>query len=107
MGREPVGGDILTTIPGIEFDASWKRRVEGVIDFKTGLRAFFISREDLIDTKLASGRPQDLADVNAIQQAVQSLEPTRAKRSSPIRNRAAPSDKLPPPCAVKTATSLN
>ena len=30
MGREPVGVDILTEIPGIEFDAAWQRRVEDV-----------------------------------------------------------------------------
>jgi predicted nucleotidyltransferase len=28
MGREPVGVDILTEIPGVDFDAAWERRVE-------------------------------------------------------------------------------
>src|SRR5208283_4083579 len=27
MGREPVGVDVLTAIPGVEFDAAWQRRV--------------------------------------------------------------------------------
>jgi len=75
MGREPVAVDILTEIPGVEFDAAWERRVEGVLDAATGLQAFFISKDDLIAAKLASGRPQDLADVDAIQKALQSREP--------------------------------
>ena len=69
MGREPVGVDILTAIPGIEFDPAWQRRVEHVVDPATGLKAFFISRDDLIVAKLASARPQDLADVDAIRKA--------------------------------------
>ncbi len=72
IGREPVGVDILTAIDGVEFDAAWGRRVDDVIDPVTGLTASFISREDLIATKLASGRPQDLADVDAIRKATES-----------------------------------
>src|ERR1019366_1998952 len=30
MGREPVGVDILTTIPGIDFDEACPRRIEDV-----------------------------------------------------------------------------
>ena len=72
MGREPVGVDILTEIPGVEFDAAWPRRVEDVVDPASGFKASFISREDLIAAKLAAGRPQDLADVEAIRKAQQS-----------------------------------
>jgi hypothetical protein len=42
-----------------------------VIDAKTGLKAFFISSADLVAAKLASGRPQDLADVDAIRKATE------------------------------------
>ncbi len=80
MGRDPVGVDILTAIPGVEFDAAWERRVEDVIDLATGLKATFISCDDLVAAKLAAGRPQDLADVSAIQKALQSQE------SSPNQN---------------------
>jgi hypothetical protein len=69
MGREPVGVDIFTVIPGIKFEAAWQRRVEEVIDTQSGLKASFLSREDLIAAKLAAGRPQDLADVDAIREA--------------------------------------
>ena len=44
-------------------------RVEDVIDTASGLKVNFISREDLMAAKLAAGRPQDLADVVAIQKA--------------------------------------
>ena len=69
MGREPVGVDILTTIAGVEFDEAWPGRIEAIVDSASGLKASFISRQDLIAAKLAAGRPQDLADVDAIRKA--------------------------------------
>ncbi len=79
MGREPVGVDILTAIPGVEFDAAWPRRLEDIVDPASGLKASFISREDLIIAKLASGRAQDLADVDAIRKAADSQGPPPSK----------------------------
>jgi hypothetical protein len=85
FGREPKGFDILPFIPGVDFDGAWERRLEIVIDPETGLKANFISSEDLIASKLASGRPRDLADVDDIREAAESqlhgakeetLEPT-------------------------------
>jgi hypothetical protein len=58
---------------GVDFDAAWERRAEDVIDPETGLKANFISRDDLIAAKLALGRLQDLADVDAIRKAAESL----------------------------------
>jgi hypothetical protein len=52
MGREPVGVDIITAIPGVEFDGAWDRRLEDVVDEATNLRASFISRNDSIAAKL-------------------------------------------------------
>jgi len=75
FGRDPRGFDILPDLPGVDFDAAWERRVEGVIDAESGLTAFFISKDDLIAAKLAAGRPQDLADASAIQKTVQSQQP--------------------------------
>jgi hypothetical protein len=69
FGHEPRCIDILPDIPGVDFDAAWQRRIEGVVDPKSGLKASFISAEDLIATKLAAGRPQDLADADAIRKA--------------------------------------
>jgi hypothetical protein len=76
MGTAPVGVDILTKIPGIDFDAAWQRRIEDVVDEKSGLKAKFISADDLIASKVAAGRLQDLADVEAVRKA-QGLKPTK------------------------------
>ena len=78
LGREPVAVDILSEIPGVDFDAAWERRVDGVIDPASGLTVHFISREDLMAAKIAAGRPQDIADVTAIQKAAESKAPQRA-----------------------------
>ena len=83
FGREPKGFDILPAIPGVDFDAAWGRRVETVIDTATGLKANFISADDLIASKLASGRPRDLADVDDIRKAQQSQAPKPAKKKPP------------------------
>jgi hypothetical protein len=72
FGLDPRRVDILPHIPGVDFDAAWQRRVETTVDADTGLKAFFISRDDLIAPKLAAGRPQDLADVDAIRKAASS-----------------------------------
>jgi hypothetical protein len=71
FGRDPHGFGILPEIPGVDFDAAWERRVEGVIDPEGGLKAFFISAPDLIASKLAAGRPQDLADADAVRKALE------------------------------------
>ena len=41
----------------------------GVIDAKSGLTVFFISKCDLIASKLAAGRLRDLADVEEIRES--------------------------------------
>jgi hypothetical protein len=69
MGHAPVMIEILPFIKGVKFDDAWERRVEIVIDAETGLASFMMSREDLITAKLAAGRPQDLADVDALRKA--------------------------------------
>lgn len=68
MGVPPVRVDILMGIPGVQFEEAWGRRIE--VDFD-GLSVFFISRQDLIASKLASGRPQDLLDADLLSQTDQ------------------------------------
>lgn len=63
MGVPPVRVDILMGIPGIKFTEAWERRLE--IDFGD-LPVTFISRQDLITAKRASGRPQDLLDADLL-----------------------------------------
>lgn len=65
MGVPPVRVDILMGIPGIHFEECWNRRVE--IDFE-GLKVIFISKQDLIESKRAAGRPQDLIDADLLSQ---------------------------------------
>jgi len=87
MGRAAVGVDILTELPGVDFNAAWERRVEGMIDPASGLKANFISSDDLIAAKLAAGRPQDLADVDAIRKAAASVVSRRAGKQPPEPDR--------------------
>ena len=63
MGVPPVRVDILMGIPGGDFEQAWRNRNE--IDFD-GLMVPFISKKDLINSKKASGRPQDLIDADLL-----------------------------------------
>jgi len=63
MGVPPVRVDILMGIPGVTFAQAWERRKK--VDFD-GLVVTFISKEDLITAKRASGRPQDLIDADIL-----------------------------------------
>lgn len=69
FGHPPVAVDILPAIDGVDFDTAWAHRVEGIIDQATGDTAYFISKEDLIVSKLAAGRARDLLDVEDIREA--------------------------------------
>jgi hypothetical protein len=90
MGREPVAVDILSEIPGVDFDAAWGKRVDGVIDPVSGLTAHFISGDDLVAAKIAAGRPQDIADATAIQNAAESQAPRSAIEKSPVNETERP-----------------
>jgi len=65
VGVPPVRVDVLMGIPGIQFEECWNRRVE--VDFN-GLKVIFISKQDLIASKRAAGRPQDLIDADLLSQ---------------------------------------
>lgn len=66
LGYPPKRIDILTAIDGVEFQECWEQRAEVVVD---GVQVSFISAEDLIANKKASGRPQDVADVSALERS--------------------------------------
>jgi hypothetical protein len=66
MGVPPVRVDILMSIPGLSFDEAWERRV--AVDLE-GISVPFVSKRDLITSKLASGRPQDLIDAELLSQS--------------------------------------
>jgi Nucleotidyl transferase of unknown function (DUF2204) len=65
LGYPPQRIDILTQVDGVQFGSCWDRHIEIEIG---GQRVPFISADDLLANKKASGRPQDLADVAAIEE---------------------------------------
>ena len=67
IGVPPVRIDILQSIEGVTFDEAWRDRTEALVDGE--IPAHVISREHLIQNKLASGRMRDLADVEAMREA--------------------------------------
>lgn len=69
IGVPPIAVDILCDIDGVDFGDAYARRVPVIIGAASGLQAPFISLDDLIANKLAAGRMQDLADVEALRQA--------------------------------------
>ena len=64
LGHPPVRIDLLTTLPGIDFEECWRERVEVVVD-EVNLKV--IDLENLKKNKRASGRLQDLADLENLE----------------------------------------
>ena len=77
MGIPPVRVDILMSISGLTFDEAWPRRVKADFD---GVPVLFINRQDLIASKLAAGRPQDLIDAASLARAKPHVTKTQRKR---------------------------
>jgi predicted nucleotidyltransferase len=67
IGQPPARVDILQHIDGISFDQAWENRIEGLVDGE--IRTIVISKDDLIQNKLASGREQDILDVKMLRVA--------------------------------------
>jgi hypothetical protein len=65
MGIPPRRIDILTQIEGMTFAAAWPNRIEA--EFGDGVRCPVIGLADILTNKRAAGRPQDLADVAALE----------------------------------------
>jgi hypothetical protein len=68
IGVAPNRIDIVKSIPGLEFEASWKTR--RTIDI-AGMTAHFLNLRDLLAAKLAAGRPQDLVDAAKLKMALE------------------------------------
>jgi hypothetical protein len=64
MGEPPSRIDILTQIEGVHFEEAWPRRIETSFG---AVKCGVIGRTDLLANKRAAGRPQDLADVLALE----------------------------------------
>ena len=63
MGFEPMRLELFTRIPGVDFASCYERRTLVEIG---RLRVPFISLEDLIANKRASGRTKDLQDLEEL-----------------------------------------
>jgi hypothetical protein len=64
IGVPPVRIDVCTQLDGVEFGPSWSRRELRSLD---GVEVPVMAAVDLIANKRATGRLQDLADVEALE----------------------------------------
>ena len=67
IGVPPVRIDLITAIDGLEFDEAWSDRLPTRF---AGEPAFVPSLAHLVRNKRASGRLQDLADVEALERII-------------------------------------
>jgi predicted nucleotidyltransferase len=67
IGNNPRRIDILTRISGVEFQQAYERRNTLSLE---GIDIPVISLEDLIANKRATGRTQDLADIERLESAL-------------------------------------
>lgn len=63
MGVPPTRVDVLMSLQSLSFAEAYDRRVAIELD---GLTIPILSKDDLIASKLAAGRPQDLLDVESL-----------------------------------------
>lgn len=73
IGVEPGRIDVLTKISGVEFEEAWPVTIR--TEFDVGVRCPVIGLAELLKNKRASARPQDLADVAALER-LQRLQQT-------------------------------
>lgn len=63
LGRAPNRIDLLTSVTAVSFKEAWKTKIQTDLD---GLPVWVISKALLVQNKLATGRGQDLVDVERI-----------------------------------------
>jgi hypothetical protein len=61
--QDRVRIDVQTSTPGLVFEEAWKNRE--TMEYQ-GQKFYVVSRDDLIASKKASGRPVDLEDVRLL-----------------------------------------
>jgi hypothetical protein len=65
FGIAPIRIDIITSISGVTWEKAFKGRKKG----KYGnVPVSYLGRKELIENKKATGRPKDLADIDALDQ---------------------------------------
>ena len=68
IGFPPRRIDIMTSVTGLLFEAAWTSRITHQVD---DLEVPFIGRAALLENKRATGRPKDLADIDALERRVE------------------------------------
>ena len=63
IGLAPHRIDVLMAVKGLEFAKAWERRVEASFEDVT---MNLVCKEDLLTSKEAAGRPQDLIDAASL-----------------------------------------
>jgi hypothetical protein len=64
LGRAPNRIDLLTSITGVTTDEALASKVSAELD---GIPVFILAKDALIRNKRAVGRPQDIADLKALE----------------------------------------
>ena len=64
LGRAPNRIDLLTSITGVTTDQALASKVSADLD---GIPVFILAKDALIRNKRAVGRPQDIADLKALE----------------------------------------
>jgi hypothetical protein len=64
LGRPPSRIDLLTSISGVTTDDAFATKMPAELD---GVPVFVLSKDALIRNKRAVGRPQDVADLDALE----------------------------------------
>ena len=63
LGRAPNRIDLLTSIGGVSTDEAFATKISAILD---AIPVFILGKDALIRNKRAVGRPQDLADLDAL-----------------------------------------
>jgi hypothetical protein len=69
LGFPPLRIDLTTHCDGLVFEEAWENRVAGRYG---DVKVFFLSLDDLIKNKIATGRDQDLVDVKYLRKVKES-----------------------------------
>jgi predicted nucleotidyltransferase len=67
FGYEPIRIELFTTVAALDFSECWSKRCTIETD---GIQVDFIDRDSLVLSKIAAGRPQDLADLEQLRRTM-------------------------------------
>jgi hypothetical protein len=63
MGSPPMMIELINAVGGVTFEEIWQNKAPGHYG---DVKVFFISRNDLLKSKKAAGRPQDMRDLEEL-----------------------------------------